>query len=638
MGTVTTKNNMEFDKRIKELLKGIRVSESDIQGKLDKVQEIGLSPIRVCSYGRVSTKSDEQESSLINQHTIFNNYCDRQLENGWVLVEEVFDQKTGTLMAKRPKFQNMIQRALNGEFDILLFKDTKRMCRNNPEFLDLTERLKRKNIACVFIAEGINTLTASRETLTVLGLVAESTSNGLHVSVQTSKRLNMQRPEGRVPSHCFGYTKPVSNNSTEMYINEAESELVRELFNRYVNLNEGFSTIRDDWNNRGVHVFKDRKVNIKTLKRMIDNKMYIGTLEMGVYTKADVRADTIKGDPLYVCQREDLRIVTDEMFDKAQEKRKRFRESYKTDKGIINRRTIFSTKIKCEVCGCSYTRIKGGYGNRLCSYYVCAGRRNKDLRGKVHECTNSMTYRQDELLDCLEQYMLQILTNKNKIKSIVRKVVTNIHKEMEADIDNYKLSSEIERAEDEYNREIDLYRAGLSNDLELLKKKKETLEKLKDKHGVISRVTFSEKEIDRVVENLCKNIESVISGGLAGLGDGGDDALAVRFNNLFSSILARENGELIINMNGSNNLSSLVDSNFYYGSLKYNSEQEDEIRAGIVNGVYCVSISSLFDWDEINRNMNSIRLKDSHNKAVYRLRKRYRTLGKELFDVVNIVL
>lgn len=181
------------------------------------------------------------------------------------------------------------------------------------------------------------------------------------------------------------------------------------------------------------------------------------------------------------------------------------------------------------------------------------------------ECTNSMTYRQDELLDCLEQYMLQILTNKNKIKSIVRKVVTNIHKEMEASIDNYKLSSEMERAEDEYNRELDLYRAGLSNDLELLKKKKEALEKLKDKHGVISRVAFSEKEIDRVVENLCKNIESVISGGLAGLGDGEDDALAVRFNNLFSSIIARENGELIINMNGSNNISSLVDSDFYHG-------------------------------------------------------------------------
>lgn len=36
--------------------------------------------------------------------------------------------------------------------------------------------------------------------------------------------------------------------------------------------------------------------------------------------------------------------------------------------------------------------------------------------------------------------------------------------------------------------------------------------------------------------------------------------------------------------------------------------------------------------------MNSIRLKDSHNKAVYRLRKRYRALGKELFDIINIVL
>ena len=40
----------------------------------------------------------------------------------------------------------------------------------------------------------------------------------------------------------------------------------------------------------------------------------------------------------------------------------------------------------------------------------------------------------------------------------------------------------------------------------------------------------------------------------------------------------------------------------------------------------------------INRNRNSIRWKDSHSKAIYRLRKRYRTLGKEIFDIINIVL
>lgn len=36
--------------------------------------------------------------------------------------------------------------------------------------------------------------------------------------------------------------------------------------------------------------------------------------------------------------------------------------------------------------------------------------------------------------------------------------------------------------------------------------------------------------------------------------------------------------------------------------------------------------------------MNSIRWKDSHSKAIYRLRERYRTLGKEVFDIINIVL
>lgn len=36
--------------------------------------------------------------------------------------------------------------------------------------------------------------------------------------------------------------------------------------------------------------------------------------------------------------------------------------------------------------------------------------------------------------------------------------------------------------------------------------------------------------------------------------------------------------------------------------------------------------------------MNSIRWKDSHSKAIYRLREKYRTLGKEVFDIINIVL
>ena len=104
--------------------------------------------------------------------------------------------------------------------------------------------------------------------------------------------------------------------------------------------------------------------------------------------------------------------------------------------------------------------------------------------------------------------------------------------------------------------------------MELLKKKKETLDKLKDKHGVISRATFSEKEIDKVVENLCKNIESVISGGLDELANGGDDASIVRVNSLFSSIIAKENGELIINMNGGNNISSSVDIDGHRSSGK----------------------------------------------------------------------
>ena len=155
-------NEKQFDRDINELLRGRRYSEDEIQNTITEIKytypEAKIQ--RVCSYGRVSTKHDEQESSLFTQNIMFHNFCENHKKDGYVLVEEIYDRHSATVASKRKKFIQMIERAKAGEFNILLFKDSKRFSRNNEDFLRLIEDLKRESIYVIFMSEGLMSKTA----------------------------------------------------------------------------------------------------------------------------------------------------------------------------------------------------------------------------------------------------------------------------------------------------------------------------------------------------------------------------------------------------------------------------------------------------------------------------------------------
>ena len=87
-------NEEQFNNDIKELLKGKKYSEEEIQNRINEIKSTypDAEIQRICSYGRVSTNHDEQESSLFTQNIMFHNFCDYHKKDGYVLVEEIYDR------------------------------------------------------------------------------------------------------------------------------------------------------------------------------------------------------------------------------------------------------------------------------------------------------------------------------------------------------------------------------------------------------------------------------------------------------------------------------------------------------------------------------------------------------------------
>ncbi|MCM1219510.1 MAG: recombinase family protein [Lachnospiraceae bacterium] len=554
-----SQHQQEFDDTIRMLLRGLRITETDIKSAIESIKKEFAIPIKkVCSYGRVSTKHDEQESSLITQHTLFHKYIDSHRQQGYVLVEEIYDQKTATLAIKRAKFLNMIERAKAGEFDVLLFKDSKRMCRNTAEFLTITEDLKRHNIACVFISEGVDSLTSDRMTLTVLGMVAESHSNGLHHSVAVAKDINMQRPDGRVPSYCFGYDKPSNNDSTEMYINEYEAGLVKELFHRYVYLNEGVSTICSDWRARGIKSKLGKNVSTTMLNRMLTNAQYIGQLEMGLSYKKDVRDKrTYNETPKYIAYRQDLVIIDEELFKRAQEKKQQLNSGH--GHSSINRKTVLTSKIQCACCSKNFKRIINGQNEHKAYYFKCATYKQSKRNADMISCNNKSTYRVDEVMECIGLYFSEILKNQKNITQLIKNSVVSFFKSLENNVNENSILLEIETTREEFKRYKNLYLKGMleDDDIKVMEDIKQHLDALLDQQALLEKSVQHNFDIDTIIENMFTSIESFVSSGLDGL-ENASPSTIVRFNNLFHSIISTDDGRLVFNINCSDQIGTLA--------------------------------------------------------------------------------
>jgi site-specific DNA recombinase len=344
----------------------------------DKVQKI-----RVAAYCRVSTDSDEQESSYETQIEHYTNYIKSHPD--WELAGIYADDGiSGMNTKKRDEFQRMINDCNNGKIDMIITKSISRFARNTVDCLNYTRALKNKNIGVYFEKENINTLDAKGEVLmTIMASLAQQESESLSANVRLGLQFRYQQGKVQVNHNWFlGYTK---DEDGHLIIDPEQAKVVKRIYREYLE-GKSFLQIKKSLENDGIrNGAGNKKWYESNIKQILTNEKYIGDALLQKTYTVDIlekKRETNKGQvPKYYVEDSHEAIIPKDVFLKVQEeiaRRANLTNGATKHKRIYSGRYALSGVVFCAHCGDVFRRIK--WNNRGCKSIVwrCVSRLEKD--------------------------------------------------------------------------------------------------------------------------------------------------------------------------------------------------------------------------------------------------------------------
>jgi len=273
--------------------------------------------MRYAAYCRVSTGSDEQLNSLVNQKKFFEEYAKKRSDT---LVRIYADRGiSGKSMTNRTEFMKLLNDSTKGEFDAVLVKDISRFARNTLDFLTGIRTLKAQGVDVIFIGANQKVLGESEFVLTLFAALAQEESCALSKKIIFGKKQGAK--SGRVPNVIYGYDK---EDTFTLCINPAEAEVVRNIFDMYIAEDMGYRRIAGFLNEKGVPSKLGGVWSAKTIKRVLENPLYMGIL---INNKTETKdfllgiRSCVPENERYYHRRKELEIVDKETFLSAQKKK-----------------------------------------------------------------------------------------------------------------------------------------------------------------------------------------------------------------------------------------------------------------------------------------------------------------------------
>lgn len=379
--------------------------------------------LRVAAYCRVSTDSEDQLNSYKSQVQYYTDLIKNNSE--WSLADIYADEAiTGTQVTKREDFQRLINDCMNGEIDLIVTKSISRFARNTLDTLKYVRMLKEKGIAVFFEEENINTLTMDGELLLViLSSVAQQEVENISANVKKGLKMKMQRGELVGFQGCLGYDYHPEDKSIS--INEEEADIVRYIFNRYIE-GAGGSVIAKELQNLGYKTKRGSTTWAETtVIGIIKNEKYKGDILMGKTFTLDPiskrRLDNFGEEDQFYIRDHHEAIISDEVFDAAQEilkrraKPRRLGTDGKREK--FSRKYAFSCMIECGFCGGTLTRRSwhsGSQYNKIIWQCVTATKKGKKF------CPDSKGIAEETIEQAfIESYRLLCQNNKDVLDEFI---------------------------------------------------------------------------------------------------------------------------------------------------------------------------------------------------------------------------
>ncbi|WHH59853.1 recombinase family protein [Petroclostridium sp. X23] len=314
--------------------------------KISRVQHYNTKwKTNVAVYCRVSTSHDEQLVSLANQIEYYRAMVRKHLD--WELIDIYADIQSGKNSSGRPEFQRMLEDCWNKKIDLIITKSISRFGRNTADTLDVINKLRSINIDIIFEVEKIQIFETNKAfLLSIIEAVAQAESESRSENIKWGIQHGLKSGTSKLFNRkCFGYGHDREGN---IIINEYEANIVRKIFNLYLN---GYSilTIIRQLEKEGIKSPTGKEHWAKrTVDTMLSNEKYIGNVIVGKTFSNDFpnnQRKINKGErQKYLVTDSHPPIITKDQFEQVQREKLR-RSNIQNDGNTVRRKnTHYSMK------------------------------------------------------------------------------------------------------------------------------------------------------------------------------------------------------------------------------------------------------------------------------------------------------
>src|SRR5574344_1838908 len=187
---------------------------------------------KVAGYARVSTDSEEQQTSYEAQVDYYTHYI--QSREDWEFVGVYTDEGISATNTKhRDGFKQMVKDALAGKIDLIVTKSVSRFARNTVDSLTTVRKLKEHGTEIYFEKENIYTFDSKGELLiTIMSSLAQEESRSISENVTWGQRKRFADGKVSMPYKQFlGYDRGADGLPE---IVPEEAEIVRKIYRLFM--------------------------------------------------------------------------------------------------------------------------------------------------------------------------------------------------------------------------------------------------------------------------------------------------------------------------------------------------------------------------------------------------------------------
>lgn len=346
--------------------------------------------MRVAIYARVSTPEQaEKMLSLPDQFRQLRNWCNNR---GYHVVREYEEPGLTATDDRRPVFLEMIAAAKSKPkpFDMIVTLTTSRFFRDATRARIYKHRLKKCGVKVVAMHQEVSDDPMGEFTEGMFELIdqLESDMNGFH-TLRAMKENALQGffNGSRVP---YGYAleeldkKGRNGNKKRLVISPSESEIVRKVFQLYLERNLGMKGVTAHLNEREV-LRRGKPWSVSTVSQLLANRIYVGEYYFNRYEMVEVedeqevastrrrRGET--SSRLVKMEKPESEwvkvpvpvIISEEIFELARKKRNQRSPDVVRGPRLLSSPLLLTGVLKCGECGSALTIATG----KEYRYYKC---------------------------------------------------------------------------------------------------------------------------------------------------------------------------------------------------------------------------------------------------------------------------